>query len=108
MLLLCLELLEQKLYLTLWRLSHAIMWLHLTCLLLSFILRYFPKINFNIIFPSFLSIPALVVGIPVCRAILCFVWLIPKALFHENDNPGIPVFDFLLAIFKTFYTIFYK
>ena len=44
MLLLCLELLEQKLYLTLWRLSHAIMWLHLTCLLLSLILRYFPKI----------------------------------------------------------------
>ena len=47
MLLLCLELLEQKLYLTLWRLSHAIMWLHLTCLLLSLILRYFPKINFS-------------------------------------------------------------
>ena len=46
MLLLCLELLEQKLYLTLWRLSHAIMWLHLTCLLLSLILRYFPK-NFT-------------------------------------------------------------
>ena len=47
MLLLCLELLEQKLYLTLWRLSHAIMWLHLTCLLLSLILRYFPKIFFT-------------------------------------------------------------
>ena len=44
MLLLCLELLEQKLYLTLWRLSHAIMGLHLTCLLLSLILRYFPRI----------------------------------------------------------------
>ena len=47
MLLLCLELLEQKLYLTLWRLSHAIMGLHLTCLLLSLILRYFPKIFFT-------------------------------------------------------------
>ena len=47
MLLLCLELLEQKLYLTLWRLSHAIMGLHLTCLLLSLILLYFPKIFFT-------------------------------------------------------------
>lgn len=30
---------------------------------------YFPNIDFNIILPIFLSIPALVIGIPVWRAI---------------------------------------
>ena len=27
------------------------------------------------------------VGIPVCRAIFCFAWVIPTSRFHENENP---------------------
>ena len=39
--------------------------------------------------PIFLSRPALLVGMPVSRANFCFIWVIPNALFNENDTPGI-------------------
>ena len=42
-----------------------------------------------IAFPIFLSRPALLVGMPVSRANFCFIWVIPNALFNENDTPGI-------------------
>lgn len=42
-----------------------------------------------IIFPTLRSSPAFEVGMPVFRAIFCFVWVIPTARFHENDKPGI-------------------
>lgn len=48
-------------------------------------------------FPIFRSTPALVVGIPVARAIFCFACEIPKARFHEKLRPGIGV-DFSLII----------
>ena len=49
--------------------------------------------------PSLRSNPALEVGMPVSRANFCLACVIPKALFHENERPGMPVFDFLRAIF---------
>lgn len=49
-------------------------------------------------FPNFLSTPAFVVGMPVVRANFCRTCVMPSALFHENDSPGIPVFDFLRVI----------
>ena len=42
-----------------------------------------------ITFPIFRSRPALLVGMPVSRANFCFIWVIPNALFKENDTPGI-------------------
>ena len=39
--------------------------------------------------PIFRSMPDLVVGIPVVRAILCFNLVIPNALFREKLTPGI-------------------
>lgn len=48
-------------------------------------------------FPIFRSTPALVVGIPVARAIFCFACVIPKARFHEKLRPGIGV-DFLFIL----------
>ena len=50
---------------------------------------YFPKMDLMIIFPTLRSSPAFEVGMPVFRAIFCFVWVIPTARFHENDKPGI-------------------
>lgn len=41
--------------------------------------------------PSFLSKPDFVVGIPVERVKSRFAFVIPKALFHEKESPGIPV-----------------
>lgn len=43
----------------------------------------------SIVLPIFLSNPCLDIGIPVARAIFCFVCVIPKARFQEKDNPGI-------------------
>lgn len=54
--------------------------------------------DLKIIFPSFLSAPALDVGIPVCRANFCFACVIPNALFQEKERPGMPVFDLRLPI----------
>lgn len=56
-----------------------------------------PKIAFKIVFPIFLSIPALLIGTPVVREIFCFTCVIPKACFHEKERPGIGV-DFFCAI----------
>lgn len=50
---------------------------------------FFPSKALMIAFPIFLSSPALLVGIPVSRANFCFIWVIPNALFNENDTPGI-------------------
>ena len=41
--------------------------------------------------PTFRSIPAFEVGMPVLRAMFCFAFVMPSALFHEKDNPGIGV-----------------
>lgn len=45
----------------------------------------------NMIFPTFLSIPAFDVGIPISFAIFCFNAVMPTALFHEKLSPGIIV-----------------
>lgn len=45
--------------------------------------------------PILRSTPALLIGTPVSRDIFCFICVIPNALFHEKERPGIPVFDFL-------------
>ena len=39
--------------------------------------------------PTFFSNPDCVVGIPVWRANLCFAEDIPRALFHEKENPNL-------------------
>lgn len=51
--------------------------------------------------PIFLSIPDIVVGMPVFLAKLRFACVMPNARFAEKDNPGIPVLVplLLLAIF---------
>ena len=51
--------------------------------------HYLPKIDFIIILPIFLSMPALDIGIPVFFEICCLAWVIPSARFHEKVNPGI-------------------
>lgn len=51
--------------------------------------RFFPKMAFSTIFPTFLSNPALEVGIPVSRANFCLACVIPSARFKENETPGI-------------------
>lgn len=56
-------------------------------------LVYFPNMPLIIAFPIFLSSPAFDVGIPVCLANCCLAWVIPSALFQENDNPGIFMFS---------------
>ena len=67
---------------------------------------------FNTILPTFLSNPALEVGIPVPRANFCLACVIPSARFKENDTPGIlnfgiiyinKLFKFLITIFNTPY-----
>ena len=50
---------------------------------------YLPKIDFMMSRPSFRSMPALVVGMPVARAICCLACVTPSARFHENETPGI-------------------
>lgn len=47
-------------------------------------------------FPNFLSHPALIVRIPVLRAMLRYAFVMPSALSQEKDNPGMPVFVLLL------------
>lgn len=41
--------------------------------------------------PIFRSIPDFEVGIPVLRPIFCFALVMPSALFHEKERPGIGV-----------------
>jgi len=48
---------------------------------------FLPNKNFNSILPSFLSTPDLLVGMPVSLANLDLAAVMPKALFHEKENP---------------------
>jgi len=50
------------------------------------------------VFPILRSNPDFEVGIPVSRAMLRFTFVMPNALFHEKDSPGIPRCIFFLAI----------
>lgn len=50
---------------------------------------HFPKSPFKIILPTLRSMPCLVEGNPVLRAIFCFTAVIPTALLREKLNPGI-------------------
>ena len=54
---------------------------------------YLPKRDLSIILPILRSTPALEVGIPVSLANFCFSCVIPNALFHEKERPGMPVLD---------------
>lgn len=58
---------------------------------------FFPSKALMIAFPIFLSRPALLVGMPVSRANFCFIWVIPNALFNENDTPGIFIEELVTA-----------
>lgn len=51
--------------------------------------NHFPNKVLKIILPTLRSIPCLVIGIPVSLETSCFTLVIPKALFHEKDTPGI-------------------
>lgn len=59
---------------------------------------YLPNSDLSIILPIFRSTPALEVGMPVSLANFCLACVIPKALFHEKERPGMPVLDLRLAI----------
>lgn len=67
------------------------------CIAVSFSSIYFPKSFLMIAPPIFLSIPCLVIGIPVFRLIFCFAYVISSALFQENVSPGIGV-DFFAIV----------
>ena len=60
--------------------------------------HYFPNNVLRIALPSFLSTPAFDVGIPVSLANLCLACVMPSALFHEKESPGMPVLDFRVII----------
>ncbi len=59
---------------------------------------FFPNRDFRIMLPSLRSNPALEVGMPVSRANFCLACVIPNARFHENERPGMPVFDFFAIV----------
>lgn len=71
------------------------------------ILHFPPNKAFRIILPILRSIPALDVGIPVSLANFCFACVIPSALFHEKERPGIPVLDLRFAIITNVLRIYY-
>ena len=50
---------------------------------------YFFRNISNKVFPILRSNPCLEVGIPVSLAIFCLIFVMPNALFQENDTPGI-------------------
>ena len=54
---------------------------------------FLPKMALRIDDPTLRSSPCLVVGMPVVRANFCLAREMPKALFHEKDNPGIFIVD---------------
>ena len=88
----------------------------LFCLELIAHTYFFPSKVLMIALPIFLSRPALLVGIPVSRANFCFIWVIPNALFNENDTPGIfmafsssmPVVSKMTLLFSTNFFLFDK
>ena len=59
----------------------------------SMVKVYLPKRDLSIILPILRSTPALEVGIPVSLANFCFACVIPNALVHEKERPGMPVLD---------------
>lgn len=59
----------------------------------SMVKVYLPKRDLSIILPILRSTPALEVGIPVSLANFCFACVIPNALFHKKERPGMPVLD---------------
>ena len=61
---------------------------------------FFPNSAFRIMLPSLRSNPALEVGMPLSRANFCLACVMPNALFHENERPGMPVFDFLAIVLE--------
>ena len=52
---------------------------------------FYLKNIFKMLVPIFLSIPDLVVGIPVARAIFCFACAMPNNLLNEKENPNLPM-----------------
>ena len=60
---------------------------------------YLPNSDLSIILPIFRSTPASDVGIPVSLAIFCLACVIPNALFHEKERPGMPVLDLRVIIY---------
>lgn len=62
------------------------------------VLHFPPNKAFRIIFPIFSSTPALEVGMLVSLANFCLTCVIPSALFHEKERPGMPVLDLRLVI----------
>ena len=62
------------------------------------VLHFPPNKAFRIIFPILRSTPALEVGMPVSLANFCLACVIPSALFHEKERPGMPVLDLRLTI----------
>lgn len=60
---------------------------------------YLPNSDLSIILPISRSTPALEVGMPVSLANFCLACVIPKALFHEKERPGMPVLDLRVIIY---------
>ena len=60
---------------------------------------HLPNSDLSIILPIFRSTPALDVGTPVSLANFCLACVIPKALFHEKERPGMPVLDLRVIIY---------
>ena len=60
---------------------------------------YLPNSDLSIILPIFRSTPALEVGMPVSLANFCLACVIPNALFHEQERPGMPVLDLRVIIY---------
>lgn len=60
---------------------------------------YLPNSDLSIILPIFRSTPALEVGMPVSLTNFCLACVIPNALFHEKERPGMPVLDLRVIIY---------
>lgn len=60
---------------------------------------YLPNRDLRIILPILRSTPALEVGMHVSLANFCLACVIPNALFHEKERPGMPVLDLRVIIY---------
>ena len=58
-------------------------------------MHHFFIIALIIVLPIFLSTPALDMGMPVARLVLCLACVMPNARFHEKERPEMGV-DFLV------------
>ena len=67
---------------------------------------FFPNRALSIMLPSLRSTPARDVGMPVSRAMRCFACVMPRALFHEKESPGMPVLDLRRAIFGVLFVCY--